>query len=191
MFEDLGAKVEHIDFPQARAARQLNPRGLVIAAEAYAVNRRLVEEHFDDLDPIVAFRLAKGREIPAHEYLDIMRERVRLCAETRTALHDIDALLAPTVMIPPPRLADADRDPQTYSETNLECLRNTAPGNLLDLSALSVPCGFTATGLPIGLMIHAKPFDEEVLLRIGRAFQGATDWHRRSPDLSFAAQGPD
>ena len=191
VFEDLGAKVGHIDFTQARAARQLNPRGLVIAAEAYAVNRTLVEEHFDDLDPIVAFRLAKGREIPAHEYLDIMRERARLCAETRTALHDIDALLAPTVMIPPPRLADADRDRHSYTESNLVCLRNTAPGNLLDLCALSVPCGFTATGLPIGLMIYAKPFDEEVLLRIGRAFQGATDWHRRSPDLSFAAQGPD
>ena len=174
VFEALGAKVECIDFPQARAARELNPRGLVIAAEAYTVNRELVERHFDHLDPVVAFRLVKGRDIPAHEYLKIMRERDRLCAETRAALHDIDALLAPTVMIPPPRLADADRDPQTYSETNLDCLRNTAPGNL-----------------PIGLMIYAKPFDEEVLLRVGHAFQGATDWHRRSPDLSFAAQGPD
>ena len=186
VFEALGARVERIDFPQARAARELNPRGLVIAAEAYAINRHLVEGHFDDLDPAVSSRLAKGREIAAHEYLEIMRECRRLRAETRAALHDIDALLTPTVMIPPPRLADADRDPPTYSETNLECLRNTAPGNLLDLCALSVPCGFTAAGLPIGLMIYAKPFDEETLLRIGQAFQSATDWHRKSPDLSFA-----
>ena len=189
VFEQLGATVGHFDFPQARAAQQLNPRGLVISAEAYEVNRALVEEHFDDLDPIIAFRLTKGREIPAHEYLRIMRERVRLRAETRTALRDIDALLAPTVPIPPPRLEDADRDRHTYTESNLVCLRNTALGNLLDLCALSVPCGFTAAGLPIGLMIYAKPFDEATLLRIGQAFQGATDWHRWSPDLSFAERG--
>ena len=190
VFEGLGARVEGLDFPQARATQQLNPRGLVIAAEAYAINRTLVEEHFDDLDPVVAFRLVKGREIPAHEYLHTMRERSRLSAETRDALHDVDALLAPTVMIPPPSLADADHDSQTYSTTNLECLRNTAIGNLLDLCALSVPCGFTASGLPIGLMIYAKPFDEETLLRIGQAFQTATDWHRASPDLSFVEPGP-
>ena len=190
VFERLGARVDHFDFPQARAAQQLNPRGLVIAAEAYAVNRRLVEEHFDDLDPIVAFRLAKGREIPAHEYLEIMRERVRLRVETRAALHDVDALLAPTVAIPPPRLEDADRDQHTYAESNLACLRNTALGNLLDLCALSVPCGFTAEGLPIGLMIYAKPFDEATVLRVGQAFQSTTDWHRRSPDLSFAERDP-
>ena len=131
----------------------------------------------------------KGRDVAAHEYLEIMHERVRLRAETRAALHDFDALLAPTVMIPPPPLADADRDPQTYSETNLGCVRNTTIGNLLDLCALSVPCGFTDEGLPIGLMIYAKPFDEATVLRVGQAFQHATDWHRRSPDLSFAEQG--
>ena len=189
VFEGLGATLDHFDFPQARAAQQLNPRGLVISAEAYAVNQTLVEEHFDDLDPIIAFRLAKGREIPAHEYLAIMRERVRLRAETRAALHDVDALLAPTVPIPPPRLEDADRDRHTYTESNLACLRNTAPGNLLDLCALSVPCGFTAKGLPIGLMIYAKPFDEATLLRVGQAFQKATDWHLRCPNLSFAGRG--
>ena len=186
VFGRLGAKVRGIDFPQARAAQELNPRGLVIAAEAYAVNRRWVEQHFDDLDPVVAVRLVKGREIPAHEYLETMRERAVLRAQTRAALHDVDALLAPTVPIPPPPLADVDRGPQSYSAANLACLRNTTVGNLLDLCALSVPCGFTAAGLPIGLMIYAKPFDEATLLRIGQAFQGATGWHRRRPDLSFA-----
>lgn len=190
VFERLGARVGHFDFAQAQAAHQINPRALVIAAEAYVANRSLVEEHFDELDPIAAFRLAKGREVLAHEYLEIMHERARLRTETRAALHDVDALLAPTVMIPPARLADADRDPQTYTETNLACVRNTAIGNLLDLCALSVPCGFTAEGLPVGLMIYAKPFDETSALRIGQAFQGATDWHLRSPDLSFAAPDP-
>ena len=186
VFESLGAHVDHRDFPHARATQQLNPRGLVIAAEAYHLNRTLLERHFDALDPIVAFRMLKGREVPAFEYLETMRQRVRLARETRAALHDVDALLAPTVMVPPPRLADAERDRRCYSEINLCCLRNTTVGNLLELCALSVPCGFTAKGLPIGLMIYAKSFDEALLLRIGQAFQEATDWHRRTPDLSFA-----
>ena len=115
-------------------------------------------------------------------------QRVRLRAEAQAALHDVDALLAPTVPIPPPRLEDADRDRHAYTESNLACLRNTAPGNLLDLCALSIPCGFTAEGLPIGLMIYAKPFDEATVLRVGQAFQEATDWHRQRPDLSFAGR---
>lgn len=186
VFESLGARVESIDFPPAEAALRINPRGLVIAAEAYANNRRLLEEHFDDLDPVVAFRMAKGREVPAHEYIATMRERAALREQARSLMHDVDALLAPAVMIPPPALAEADRDPKAYSEANLKCLRNTAVGNLLDLCALSVPCGFSTAGLPIGLMICAKPFDEARLLRIGQAFQSATEWHRQRPDLSFA-----
>ena len=187
VFESLGARVESIAFPPAEAALRINPRGLVIAAEAYANNRRLIEEHFDDLDPVVAFRMAKGREVPAHEYIATMRERAALRERARSLMRDVDALLAPTVMIPPPALAEADRDPKGYSEANLKCLRNTAVGNLLDLCALSVPCGFSTAGLPIGLMICAKPFDEARLLRIGQAFQSATEWHRQRPDLSFAA----
>ena len=186
VFESLGARVERIDFPPAEAALRINPRGLVIAAEAYAINRRLIEERFDDLDPVVAFRMIKGREVPAHEYIETMRARAALRDEARSLMHDVDALLAPTVMMPPPPLGSADRDPRAYSEANLKCLRNTAVGNLLDLCALSVPCGFSPAGLPIGLMIYAKPFDEARLLRIGQAFQSVTDWHRRSPDLSFA-----
>jgi aspartyl-tRNA(Asn)/glutamyl-tRNA(Gln) amidotransferase subunit A len=60
-------------------------------------------------------------------------------------------------------------------------------GNVLNLCALSVPCGFTSQGLPIRLMIYGRPFQEDIILRIGYAFEQATDWHRRTPDLSWAA----
>jgi aspartyl-tRNA(Asn)/glutamyl-tRNA(Gln) amidotransferase subunit A len=59
-------------------------------------------------------------------------------------------------------------------------------GNVLGLCALSVPCGLTAKGLPIGLMIHGKPRHEAMILRVGYAFEQATDWHRCRPDLSWA-----
>ena len=181
--ESLGATVIDIDFEQAESARRLNPRGLVIAAEAYDVNRRLVDSSFDELDPIVAFRIVKGRDIPAHEYLATVRAWEELRAETVTALDGIDGLLCPTVMVPPVPVADALASTETYAERNLQTLRNTSIGNILALCGLSVPCGFTASGLPVGLMICGKPFDEAPVLRVGHAYQRSTDWHRRHPAL--------
>jgi aspartyl-tRNA(Asn)/glutamyl-tRNA(Gln) amidotransferase subunit A len=75
---------------------------------------------------------------------------------------------------------------EVYGEWNLSYLRNTAIGNILNLCGLSVPCGFTKKGLPIGLMIYAKPFQEEMALRVGYAFQQATEWHQRRPELEWA-----
>ena len=183
--ESLGARVIDIEFEHAESARQLNPGGLVIAAEAYDVNRELVESRFDDLDPIVAFRVVKGRDIPAHEYIATVRAWEELRARTVAALDGIDGLLCPTVMIPPVPVADALATTDTYAERNLQALRNTSIGNTLGLCGLSVPCGFTGRGLPVGLMIYGKPFDEARVLRIGHAFQQSTDWHRSHPTLDW------
>jgi aspartyl-tRNA(Asn)/glutamyl-tRNA(Gln) amidotransferase subunit A len=62
-------------------------------------------------------------------------------------------------------------------------------GNILNLCGVSLPCGFTREGLPIGLMIYAKPFQEDMALRIARAYECATEWHRRHPDLAWAEHG--
>ena len=183
--ESLGARVIDIEFEHAESARQLNPGGLVIAAEAYDVNRELVESRFDDLDPIVAFRVVKGRDIPAHEYIATVRAWEALRARTVAALDGIDGLLCPTVMIPPVPVADALSTTDAYAERNLQALRNTSIGNILGLCGLSVPCGFTGRGLPVGLMIYGKPFDEARVLRIGHAFQQSTDWHRSHPTLDW------
>ena len=101
-------------------------------------------------------------------------------------LRDADALLVPATAIPALPTAEIDADVETYTERNLTYLRNTAIGNILNMCGLSVPCGFTKQGLPIGLMIYAKPFQENVVLRAGYAYQKVTDWHRRTPDLSWA-----
>ena len=181
----LGARLVDIEFEHAESARRLNPGGLVIAAEAYDVNRDLVDARFDDLDPIAAFRVVKGRDIPAHEYIATVRAWEELRTRTVAALDGIDGLLCPTVMIPPVPVADALATTDTYAERNLQALRNTSVGNILGLCGLSVPCGFTGRGLPVGLMIYGKPFEEDRVLRIGHAFQQTTDWHRRHPALDW------
>lgn len=78
--------------------------------------------------------------------------------------------------------------PDTYTDHNLKYLRNTSIGNILNLCAVSRPCGFTSDGLPLSLMIYAKPFDEALALRVAHAYEQVTEWHRRRPDLRWARQ---
>jgi aspartyl-tRNA(Asn)/glutamyl-tRNA(Gln) amidotransferase subunit A len=185
VFEDLGAGVSSMDFTEAREARQLNPGDVIIASEGYTLNKDLLEEHFDELDPVVAYRMIKGKEISANQYLKTNYAARQLRAKAANALKDIDALIVPTTPIPAKLVAEIDTDMENYLAHNMLYLRNTSIGNILNFCGLSVPCGFTTDGMPIGLLIYAKPFQEDVVLRIGYAFQQVTDWHRRMPDLSW------
>lgn len=90
-------------------------------------------------------------------------------------------------MIPAAPTAELDANIDVYGTHNLKYLRNTSIGNILGLCGLSVPCGFTSNGLPIGLMIYGKPYQEAMVLRIGYAFEQATPWHLQTPDLSWSS----
>lgn len=186
VFEDLGADVSSIDFTEAREARELNPGGVIIAGEGYMLNKKWLEEHFDELDPVVAQRMIKGKEISADQYLNTSYSARQLRAKAGNTLKDIDALLVPTTPDPAKPVADIDTNMENYLAHNIRYLRNTSIGNTLNFCGLSLPCGFTASGMPIGLLICGKPFQEDVVLRAGYAFQQATDWHRCKPDLSWA-----
>ena len=185
VFKDLGAEVTRIEFSEAAQAIQLNPGGVFIASEGYTLNKKWLEENFDQLDPVVAQRMIKGKDITAADYLGNMLASKRLRAKVYNVLKDIDALLVPTTCVPAKPVAEVDTDIDTYLNNNTMYLRNTNIGNTLNLCGLSLPCGFTKTGLPIGLLIYGKPFQEEVILNIGYAFQQNTDWHHNTPDLSW------
>jgi aspartyl-tRNA(Asn)/glutamyl-tRNA(Gln) amidotransferase subunit A len=186
-FERLGARVSRVPFGAADEARRLNPRGLVIAAEAHMFNRELLETRYDELDPIVATRMLEGGKVSATDYLQATFAWREARAEACSSLADIDVLLCPATAIAARPVAEVDADLDTYTAYNVLYLRNTAIGNILDLCGISVPCGRTGEGLPIGLMLYAKPFAEEVALRAARAFQDASDFHRAEPDLGWAA----
>lgn len=185
VFTSLGAHVEQIEFPEAAEALALNPRGLIIAAEAYTIHQVRLDAQFDQYDPIISQRMIQGKAIRASEYLNTMRDWERLRAQVRQTLRPIDALLVPTTMIPAHPVAEVDASMEIYGEHNLQYLRNTSIGNILGLCGLSIPCGFTRSGLPIGLMVYGKPFDEDLLLRIGYAFEQATEWHQATPSLDW------
>lgn len=185
VFEDLGAQVSRIEFPEAKEALQLNPGGVIIASEGYVVNKRWLEEHFDELDPVVAHRMIKGKDITAETYMQTCYAAKQLRAKVGNTLQNVDILLVPTTPVPAQPIIEVDTTLENYLEHNALYLRNTSIGNVLNMCGLNIPCGFTKDGFPIGLLIYGKPFQEDVVLRAGYAYQQATDWHKRFPDLSW------
>ena len=157
----------------------------MVAAEACAVNREFLDRHFDELDPVVSHRMMSGRKLAAPDYFALVRRLAGLRERVQRTLADVDALLVPTTMRAARPLAVIDQTPETYTDHNGRYLRNTSIGNALNLCAVSVPCGLTREGLPIGLMIYARPFQEDMALRVAWAYEQATDWHTRRPDLAW------
>ncbi len=184
VLESLGAHLSAIAVPEAAAAWAEEKRPLLIAAEGCAVNRELLDRHLDALDPIVAPRMLTGRTLSAPDYFALLRRYAQLRDQVQWTLRDVDALIVPTTMEAAWPLAKIDTDFETYIDYNLRVHRNTGLGNILDLCAVSVPCGFTSEGLPIGLMIYGKPFAEDMALRIAYAYEQATEWHTHHPDFA-------
>jgi aspartyl-tRNA(Asn)/glutamyl-tRNA(Gln) amidotransferase subunit A len=182
-----GAKVDSLDLPEATMVIQNPCTPLITAAEAGVVNNAYLERHFDELDPVIAQRLVKGQQLSAFDYLSTWKEWELLRRRVHQRLRTFDALIVPTTPIPAAPLEVVDRSLESYFGYNARYLRNTFIGNVLNFCGVSVPCGFTRRGLPIGLMIYTKPFEEALALRVAFAYEQATDWHRRRPDLSWIA----
>jgi len=97
----------------------------------------------------------------------------------------VDLILTPTTVVPAPEIsvlyAMSSVDLRAYEVKNL--LRNTAPFSLLFWPSISVPCGFTNNGLPIGLQISGRPGADTLVLQVARAYEQATAWHKRTPPV--------
>jgi aspartyl-tRNA(Asn)/glutamyl-tRNA(Gln) amidotransferase subunit A len=127
-------------------------------------------------------RLLQGQTIPAVDYLRAQQQRRAFSSNLRAIMQRVNALVLPTIPIPALPIEQADQDMLIDGVTEnatLALLRLTMPFNLSGLPAISLPCGFTAGSLPIGLQIVGKPFEESMILRIAHAYQQLTDWHRR------------
>ena len=96
----------------------------------------------------------------------------------------MDLLLTPTVPIPPPQIAELKANPDTLRPQEIIMLRNTRPFNVWGIPAISVPGGFTKDGLPIGLQLASAPWHGIVLLQAANAYEQATEWHKKRPELA-------
>lgn len=182
----LGAPVSGMDIPEAAAAWAEKYRGLLIPAEGCVANREYLDKHLNELDPVIGPRMLTGRTLSVPDYFAMLRRYAELRERVRSTLRDVDAFIVPTTMIPAQPNLTIDASPEAYLDYNMRFHRNTGIGNILNLCAVSVPCGFNAKGLPIGLQVYAKPFNEDIALRIAYAYEQATEWHERRPDLAWA-----
>jgi aspartyl-tRNA(Asn)/glutamyl-tRNA(Gln) amidotransferase subunit A len=178
-----GATIVQVELPDQRqltAAAQL-----IVAVEAAAFHKRWLIEREQDYGPQVLMRLHNALAIPGVTYLEALRWRGPALSAHMTATAGVDAVIAPVAPIPAPTLAESDVGNSPDAESVIQRLtRFTRPINYLGLPALAVPSGFTRSGLPVGMQLIGRSFDEAALLRIGAAFQRATDFHARVPKLT-------
>jgi aspartyl-tRNA(Asn)/glutamyl-tRNA(Gln) amidotransferase subunit A len=175
-----GVKIVNVELPDQRqltAACQL-----VLAVEAAAFHKRWMIERPQDYGPQVLMRLQNGLAIPGVSYLEAMRWRGPALAAHLAAVAGVDAVIAPVAPVAAPTIAESDVGNSPDAEAVIQRLtRFTRPINYLGLPSLSIPSGFTRDGLPVGLQVIGRSFDEAVLLRIGAAFQRVTDFHHQVP----------
>jgi aspartyl-tRNA(Asn)/glutamyl-tRNA(Gln) amidotransferase subunit A len=156
----------------------------VLAVEAAAFHKRWLIERPQDYGPQVLKRLQNGLAVPGVSYLEALRWRGAALAAHVAATAGVDALIAPVAPVPAPTIAESDVRDAPNAESVIQGLtRFTRPVNYLGLPALAIPCGFTAGGVPVGMQLIGRSFDEQTLLTIGAAFQRATDFHDRVPAL--------
>jgi aspartyl-tRNA(Asn)/glutamyl-tRNA(Gln) amidotransferase subunit A len=179
-FRRQGADIVQVELPDQRqltAASQL-----IVAVEAAAFHKRWLIERPQDYGPQVLMRLQNGLAIPGVNYLEALRWRGPALAAHMAAVAGVDAVLAPAVPVAAPTIAESDVGNSPDAEALIQRLtRFTRPINYLGLPALSIPAGFTKNGLPVGMQLIGRAFDEAMLLRIGAAFQRSTDFHDRVP----------
>jgi Asp-tRNA(Asn)/Glu-tRNA(Gln) amidotransferase A subunit family amidase len=155
----------------------------VQAPESYAYHAENIARAPELYQPETFRRIKTGEKISAAEYIQGRHEQER---ERRRALQffsDVDLLITPTTPIPAPAIADLRKNPEALRPAELVLLRNTRPFNVWGLPTISVPCGFTKNGLPIGLQIAGSHWREDLVLRLAYAYEQNTEWHLRTAGM--------
>ncbi len=181
----LGAEVTGIEMPEVGEGLSDPGWGRCLLAEGAHVNAGFLDRHPDRIDPLVAYQLQEGRDFSAPDYVAARQRVAARKARLLERLRDFDAFLTPTVTTPAEPLSELNRQ-EDYARKEPRYWRNTSIANHFGLTAVSVPCGFAASGLPIGLMVNARPFGEETALRVAHAYARKTGWPGHHPDLGWA-----
>jgi aspartyl-tRNA(Asn)/glutamyl-tRNA(Gln) amidotransferase subunit A len=177
VFASLGTEIRVVEVPDLWDT--LHAQRLILAAEAYAVHEERLKTDPDRFDDHGLERLLNGENLKAYRYANAQQRKRRSGQEFANVLREVDMLLTPTVPIPAPDIGQRETAIDDYEEAVYSALtRLTGPTNLNGLPSLSVPCGTTTSGLPVGLQLIGRPFDEATLYRFGRAYELAVGLDR-------------
>ncbi len=182
VLEELGAEIVEVSLPLYEYAQPIS--NAILSAEATAAHRDLLLSDGDKLYPQVRDRLEEGLFISATEYLRAQQARQVFCSQVAGLLRDVDLLAGPVEPVTAPVLLERRIDVAGQQLPAVPQLtKYTRVYNITGSPAISVPCGFGSDGLPVGLHLAGRNFDEETVLRAAYAYQQATDWHARRPPL--------
>jgi aspartyl-tRNA(Asn)/glutamyl-tRNA(Gln) amidotransferase subunit A len=158
--------------------------GAIFTAEAYAYHKDYIARNPELYQAPTLQRLRVGADVTSARYIQSRRRLDQVRRSIAQAFNSVDLLITPTVRVPPFTIADLQADPDTVRAKELAMLHNTKPWNFTGLPTISVPSGFTRTGLPIGMQITGPHGGEAMVLRLAYAYEQTTEWHKRKPNLA-------
>lgn len=182
--EELGCEIVELEIPDPE--RIYNLTNVINKCEAATLHDEWIRSRPEDYSISVRSRMEAGYFLPATRYIQAQRLRPRIMAEfDAMVFQNVDVLFTPVTLIPVPRIEEASITQSADAPRIIDAVTScTRWVSYLGVPAMSVPCGFTETGLPVGFQVIARPFAETTLLRLAEAYQSATDWHTKVPPLN-------
>ena len=182
LMEHNGAKVVSVPMPWASVGRAINMR--VVMPEAVAVHEEWIGSRPQDYSPEVRARLLADLSTPAVDYVRAQRARRWFCEQMAQAMQGVDVLVTPSVPVQTPTIKACTPLPgENEGSDGGRLAIFTGVFNTTGQPSMSIPCGFTKDGMPIGMMLTGRPFDEVNVLRAGAAYEALTDWHMKRPPV--------
>lgn len=161
----------------------------VFLCESFTYHQKYLPAHQAEYQPETLRRIQSGASITAGQYVEAYRHLLRLRREILALFETVDLVITPTTPYVAPSFAELETAPDQIRRKELLLLRNTRPFNTLGLPAVSIPCGFSSSGLPIGLQIAGAPGTEGMVLSLARAYEKQNNWHRRRPSPGDVKSG--
>jgi aspartyl-tRNA(Asn)/glutamyl-tRNA(Gln) amidotransferase subunit A len=154
----------------------------IFNAEIYEYHEAMMAKTPTLYDPRTLFRLQQCAGISAADYIRERRRLAEFRANAEQVFERADVIITPTTPVPAPKIADVESlatpDVRPFEVKYL--LRNTAPFSVLFWPTISVPCGFTRDGMPVGMQISSRPGADSTVMRVAHAYQQATEWHKKA-----------
>ncbi|MBZ5654829.1 MAG: aspartyl/glutamyl-tRNA amidotransferase subunit A [Acidobacteriia bacterium] len=180
--ESLGATHVEVEIPDLENCSAMEAH--ITLAEATSYHEPYLRKQADDYGPGVRTNLEAGRYLLATDYVKSQRARTLLQRNFNEALQHADVIVSPTLPALPPRVGEVWVQSGDLREHVIDAfLRFNIPYDLTGLPAISVPCGFSSAGLPIGLQIAGRAFEEATILKVALAYERSTSWHLARPAL--------
>jgi aspartyl-tRNA(Asn)/glutamyl-tRNA(Gln) amidotransferase subunit A len=182
VLESAGASLREVSFPSMAHAQ--GAHSVILLAEGASVHEETIRTGAALLGDNARTRLETGSFLLATDYLKAQRIRAIFQRDFADAMREVDVLVTPTSPGPPQKFDEAVASSDARGSATAAANRFRRPFNLVGAPAISVPCGFDSTGVPVGLQVVARPMEDGLVLKVAHAYEQRTEWHKRRPPLT-------